>query len=247
MGASGFLLLLFIAWAIYMIVRDRRRRRAAEQAARERHEEAAGLPAFSVSVRRSDSPHDDDGYGAFVADMWARPGVPLHDLAITRRTPHADIPCRVHSVVAGDGGSTYLNVVELGERKTYAADGRHMWAYQGREVDDSAFLGILRGASPAEALGPDIRPATPDEALSPRFDRFAGRGRKLVLTYRDAEGRVSCRAISDARRLTGGVTARCHFRYGIERTFRYDRILSLADATTGEIVEIEDLPTRRSR
>jgi len=58
---------------------------------------------------------------------------------------------------------------------------------------------------------------------------------ELLLEYKDAEGNVSRRKISNIRFDGMYIKAYCHKR-NEHRTFRIDRMISLADVVTGEII-----------
>lgn len=87
-------------------------------------------------------------------------------------------------------------------------------------------------------------PATPDQTKRPR-----GRPRKTVpelpgdvlLRYRDVQGEVTERRITPrAAMLDGdevtGFDGICHLRRQ-QRSFRFDRVISMSDASTGEVVD----------
>jgi len=63
---------------------------------------------------------------------------------------------------------------------------------------------------------------------------------ELLMEYQDAEGNVSSRKISSIRFDGTYIKAHCHKR-GEFRTFRIDRVISLADTVTGELIADPEL------
>lgn len=192
---------------------------------------------------RPPRPDDDDDegdpdYRRFVEAMWRRPGVTLSGVTLMK-LGWMSAPFEVHSLVADDYGRLYLNGWLGGRKLTYAADDRHKWTFNGAPVDSSAFLAISQGCPVAAALGPQRRPASPAEALSPEFDHVATTERRYLINYVNADGQSSWRVVSRVFRSADGFTARCHFRWGDRRTFRFDRLSEVIDGATGEEIPLD--------
>ncbi len=188
---------------------------------------------------------EEGGYAAFVEEMWKRPGVDGKGVEL-RRGAGGPI-CRLVSVVGGANGQPYVNVIENGERKTFAGDDRHRWERDGHRVDGSAFAAILRGVEPERALGPDPHPASAEQALRPEYDRWPTKDRRFVIGYENSRGERSYRVISRVVRQQDTFSARCHFRWGTRRTFLFEGLREVLDAKTGEVIPVAEFtrPAKR--
>lgn len=206
------------------------------------HRPSAALPTTarrpSPTDEEDDDYEEDPEYRRFVETMWRRPGVFLSGVTLTRLGPEAT-QFRAHSLVDGENGYPYINGWEGSRQLTLAADDRHKWAFNGSPVDSSAFLAIAQGYPVAAALGPQRRPASAAEALSPEFDHVATTERRYLIHYVNADGHSSWRVVSRVFRSDDGFTARCHFRWGQRRTFRFDRVREVIDGTTGEEIPLD--------
>lgn len=208
-------------------------------------ERAHGQPAKN----REDVDDGEDHYDEFVAAMWQRAGIQLGGLRFERLTGPVAVSCDLVSLVTGDNGARYLNVLEGGVRKTYSADGRHRWRHDGHDIDAAAFAAIARGAPAQEALRADPYPSSFEEAISPRCDRFPTKDQRPVISYEDSRGQLSYRVISRVVRQRDTFSARCHFRWGERRTFLFDGVRSVVDVETGEVVSLAKFrtPKRKTR
>lgn len=221
-----------IAAAIWLIVRLLKKR---DQAEARSDPEPWLQPSLKV---RSVPDDDDDRYRQFVDEMWASEtacpvGVPLE-----RNGENSFVESLVDR-----RGTIYVNAFEAGERKTYVAN-RHRWTNDGFKISDAAFRAILCGTPPAVALRFDRPPASVDEALSPDNNHIAA-DNVLVINYRDAVGEEAYRVVSDIRRGDDRFTARCHWRWGERRTFRYDRLVSIIDPVSRTEIPIEEFRNQR--
>lgn len=187
--------------------------------------------------------NDDDGYRAFVHEMWTHDGINLGAFALQRLSYAGPIDCRLHSLVEGAPGRLYLNVYEGGERKTYAADSRHRWFHDGHSVDYSAFIGIMKGADPNIAFK-DAYPRSTEQAASREFDRFQTSDKRYVLCYRSSKG-VSHRTVSRVIRYKDRFSARCHFRWGERRTFCNEGLVSVFDLQTKKDIRVESFLSKQ--
>ena len=236
LAAFGVSLLLALpGWAI--IRADRR------EAARRVHAEAWAARLF---VARIEGTADDcwgEGqsaeYRAFVDKVWSDPEAIRVDVEIQRINGAGQlVESHVRSIVRRDSVSFYVNTFEDDGALTLVSD-RHQWRRDGRKVDASAFRAIAdAGVAPDAALRHVDPPTSIEEALSPAFNHIAA-PRALALGYRDAVGAVTYRVVSEIRRGESQFTARCHLRWGEKRTFRYDRLITVVDAETGEVIPLE--------
>lgn len=194
--------------------------------------EAAGI-RFSIEIsctESADFDYIDTNYDAFVAEQWSKAGVDLKGITLVRLIDGEQQSHQLHSMVE----PYYLNCLYDGTRKIFVPT-RQRWTLDGAEVEPIAFTAIMRGVPPAVAFRPDRRPATPAEAEAK--DRHVTTDRRILLHYRDGAGREAYRIISRPSRSSAGSTAACHYRYGERREFRFDRVLSLSNAATGEFIE----------
>jgi hypothetical protein len=181
----------------------------------------------------------DEDYEAFVAATWGSPEaidarVTLERITYDGRATTSEL----RSLVPRRDGDFYVNTVEGGSRKTYVA-GRYKWRRAGQSVDSSAFKAIRAGVNPERALRWVPYPRSAAEALAPENNHVGAIGRAFVIGYRDSRGETSYRVVSSVRRSADGFSAHCHFRWGELRHFLYARLLSVADAETGEVIPLE--------
>jgi hypothetical protein len=193
---------------------------------------------------------EDDYYGTyadFVARMWEKPTFKFPPIIVERD----GVTCSIVGIVDSGRSYPYVNVWEASDRKTYAGDGRHRWTRDGYKIDESAFLAVLSGENPNAALRAEPYPQTLEEAL--KKDRVQDSGRRFAIRYRNAELQASWRVVSRIKRGPEHMVARCHFRWGQRRTFRYDRIAEIFEIDTGEFIPVAEfasgrpLPIRKKR
>jgi hypothetical protein len=218
----------------------------------ERAPSSPPAPNFGVASRDSDLAaaaeyDDEETYADFVARMWEKPTLTFAPIIAQRD----GVACTIVAIVDLRRSYPYVNVWEAGQRKTYAGDHRHLWTRDGVTVDESAFLAVLSGENPNSALRAEPYPRTLEEAL--QKDRVQDDGRRFAIHYRNADHQVSWRIVSRIRRGREHMVARCHFRWGQRRTFRYDRIAEIVEIDTGEFIPVAEfafgrpLPNRKKR
>lgn len=211
---------------------------------------ASSTPAAWTNDDDSDEFSDDDldgddHYFGFVDQMWARGGIDLGGIRIQVTTSDGRASeWQLMSLVPGKGAYPYLNVLERGERRTYAADDRHRYARDGEEIDSSAFIAVARGVKPEVVLRREPAPGSVAAALSPEYDRYATTKRRFVIGYENRKGELSYRVISSLGLPTDPrfFSARCHFRWGQRRTFNIDRLRSVLDVETGASIPLDQFP-----
>jgi len=195
---------------------------------------------LSPSSRMIDHFDTDEQYSEFVRRMWSRTGVTIQDIHIQRCVADREIDCALASIVKGENGMLYLNVIEEGVRKTYAADERHRWKRDGQHLDKSAFVAIVTGTQPDIALRAERYANSVEEAMSADFDRVSTTDRRLVIGYQNSKGQLSYRVITRVVRQHDTFSARCHFRWGQRRTFLFEGLKCVIDAHTGQIIPLEE-------
>jgi hypothetical protein len=195
---------------------------------------------LQATTERHEATELDEGYRNFVERMWSMSGVTVNGIELPRKTYERIFHCALVSVVQDERGSVCVNVLEDGHRRTYAGDDRHAWARGGQWFDVSAFLGILKGADPEEILKPDRRPLSVEEALSERCDHHVTNDRRYLIHYCDSQGRLSYRVISRIYRHKDRFSASCHFRWGARRTFAYEGLLGIVDASNRQAIPIDE-------
>ena len=197
-------------------------------------------PTASANIRipsssnRSDSapiwPEAYDGeYEDFVECAWQHSTIDLNGIAIECDGKSAEL------ISLTDVNRTYLyvNLWRAYERLTLASD-RHEWTRKGCVIDSSAFLAIAAGLPVDVALRFDPYPITIEDAKAK--DRLETSERRLLIRYRNLQGQESWRVLSRVRHSREHMTARCHFRWGVRRTFLYDQILEIVDHDSGEFI-----------
>lgn len=187
-----------------------------------------------LSVVEDDFEDDDSGYNVIVNENWSLPGVNLNELRL-RASSYSTLLTAI-SLVRAPNGRQYINALDGTKRKTFAVENSEWSQEDGRPIDQSAFLAIEAGSLPRFAIQPEPRPTTADEAFAKA--RGERRGRAFLLEYEDGNGAPSYRVISDVRRSADKFSARCHFRWGMRRTFRFDRVRSVHSANDGEEIPL---------
>lgn len=207
-------------------------------------QEKSGKEKFETDSYQED---DNESYDIFVEKCWNLSGVPLNSLIVER--VHYDGKtqrCVMETIVKDTTGHLYLNCYVDGQKKTFSADSRHKWLYQNHTIDSSAFVAILRGIDVKVAFAEDIFASSIEEALSLNFNRFEGSGKKYVIQYTNSRDQMSYRFISSVVRLKDKLTSRCHYRWGERRHFRLDRIKTIVDVESEEIITVKDFMNRRT-
>lgn len=208
--------------------------------------EARSAPWYGAVAAEDSDDQGDDGYAEFVRSMWVLRGIPLGDRTFTRLTFHGERrEVVLASLVTSAHGTGYINGLEAGVRKTFRADGHHHWSYDGHPVDEAAFAAIGAGVESEVAFAIDDPPKSAAEALDPKYNRFQTNGHQYVIGYVNAEGIASFRVISRVLRGDGKLSARCHYRWGARREFRFDRIQYAANALTGEVIPLPEFLSNR--
>jgi hypothetical protein len=224
------------------IEREAREAIKAQKREMQRAEEAARRAQIEMEVEtrlRAPNEEDEEDYRQFVDRVWNAPGVIRADVPL-QRVDHLGVAVesRVRSIVPRGDGSAYVNVIENGERKTYVAD-RHRWLRDGRKLSGAAFSAIAeRGIPPEEALRYIPPPTSIEAALAPENNHIQAK-RALVIGYRAKDGEVCYRVVSGVRRADDHFTAHCHLRWGQTRHFRYDQLIEVVNAGTGEVIPLK--------
>ena len=183
---------------------------------------------------------DDDDYAAFVADMWAADGIPLHDITVERGYSTSDRHSgQLVSLVEGRQGRLYVNVLEDGVRKTYRPE-MHRWWRDGLPIHVSAFDGVRSGADPEAVLRLEYPARTSEEAASPLFNRFASEDAAYVIDYISPDEGYGWSVISKVLRQRDAITARSHFRFGHRQSFAHSNMCFVIDLPTVRPIALED-------
>lgn len=187
-----------------------------------------------ASASNIEAEDDEDDYSDFVQESWAAATIQCGDISVEVNGAASAL----HSLTPSPRGHPYANLFfgPSRARKTLATDNRHRWAIGGHRISPSVFRAIIEGRAGISDIRPDEQPDTLEEALA--FDRFPAKGRRMALQYRSADDIIAWRIISRLQRGPEELYALCHLRWGDSRTFRYDRILTLIDIETGQIIDI---------
>ncbi|MDB5596269.1 MAG: hypothetical protein JWM36_3230 [Hyphomicrobiales bacterium] len=180
---------------------------------------------------------DEERYASFVRAMWERASADLQGILVRRVSRRSETECTLVSLATGSSGRTYVNVVEDGAKRTYAADDRHSWSRDGDLFSSSAFAAVLRGADPQSEL---THAAHPDFLAHPLPPIGTLSGLVYGVEYGDSQGEITSRVLRlDDVRPDGShlfISGHCYLRDG-ERTFRASRIVGLTDHRTGNVIE----------
>ena len=195
-----------------------------------------GEPAENTEPEGGDSePEGDDAdYERFVSEVWEQPGIVCQNIELERCYWNGmAFPCQLHSLVPRRDASYYMNVIENGRRRIFVS---HNWKWRrdGKQLDDSCFVALKLGIDPDHALRWVAVPTSPAVALSAEHDHVTTSDRRFLIEYINAQGEKSFRVVSRCIRLGDHFTARCHFRWGQRRHFKFANLQSVFDLATGE-------------
>jgi len=97
----------------------------------------------------------------------------------------------------------------------------HRWWRDGLPIHGSAFDGVRSGTDPDAVLRMEYPARTLDEAISPRFNRFACDEPSYAIDYEHPEDGYGWFVISKVLRQRDTITARSHFRFGHRQSFTH--------------------------
>lgn len=180
----------------------------------------------------ADAPAPDDRQ--FVETMWKAAGATFPPI-----TAEVDgEPCRIVSVTARPAGSTYVNLT-VGDEKRSLIAANHVWTRGQKEINDSAFYGVLTGAPADVTLQYEPAPKTLAEARAK--DRAKAVGKRFFLRCKENDQAFSWRLVSGVEFGDECLDARSHFDWGEKQRFGFDLISEVVDAQTDENISIEEM------
>lgn len=170
----------------------------------------------------------------FVEKIWKEAGVTFPPIV-------AEVdgePCLITSITARPAGSTYVNLT-VGDEKRSMVAANHIWIRQQKEINDSAFFGVLSGAPAETTLRYEAAPQTIAEARTK--DRAEAIGNSYFLKCKEGDQSDSWRLVSGVEFGPDYLDARSHFDWGEKQRFSFDVISEVVSAQTNREMSIDDL------
>lgn len=171
---------------------------------------------------------------SFVEKIWREAGATFPPIA-------AEVdgePCLISSVTARPAGSTYVNLT-VGDEKRSLIAANHTWTREQKEINDSAFFGVLGGAPADTTLRYEPAPKTIAEARAK--NRAKAVGNSYFLKCAESDGATSWRLVSGVEFGHDYFDALSHFDWGEKQRFGFDVVTEVVSERTNRTMSIDDM------